>query len=132
MAPLGQTFRAAQTKFVIGEQSIDINHGYAKAPVVNSKLEKRWAILAKRLAHVQRLAAQSRQRLVQMQACNQLREELVLRWEQRQPEVLAQVRALETMSPADEPRRLALKAQHVEAEWEVHHRRILQDCHQRD
>jgi hypothetical protein len=104
---------------------VDTNHGYAKAPVVNSELEKRRATLAKRQAHLQRLAAQSRKRLAQMQACNQLREEQVLRWEQRQQELLAQVRALETMSPADEPRRLAIKAQHLEAEWEVHHRRVL-------
>lgn len=105
--------------------NVDTNHGYAKAPVVNSELEKRRATLAKRQAHLQRLAAQSRKRLAQMQACNQLREEQVLRWEQRQQELLAQVRALETMSPADEPRRLAIKAQQLEAEWEVHHRRVL-------
>ena len=59
--------------------NLDTNHGHAKAPVVNSELEKRRATLAKRLAHLQRLAAQSRKRLGQMQACNQLREEHVLR-----------------------------------------------------
>ena len=58
---------------------LDTNHGYAKAPVVNSELEKRRATLAKRQAHLQRLAAQSRQRLGQMRACNQLREEQVPR-----------------------------------------------------
>jgi hypothetical protein len=105
--------------------NLDTNHGYAKAPVVNSELEKRRATLAKRLAHLQRLAAQSRKRLAQMQACNQLREEQVLQWEQRQQQLLAQVRTLETSSPEDEPHLLIMKAQRLEAEWEVHHRRVL-------
>jgi hypothetical protein len=35
------------------------------------------------------------------------------------------VTALETPGQSDEPGLLAIKAQQVEAEWEVHHRRVL-------
>jgi len=116
---------AAHTEFVICEQSIDTNHGYAKEPVVNSELVKRRAVLEKRVAHLQRLAAESRKRLRQMCASDQVREEQVVRWEHRQQELLAQVTALETLGRSDEPGLLAIKAQQVEAEWEVHHRRVL-------
>ncbi len=46
--------RAAQTEFVICDQSIDINHGFAKTPVVNSEVSKKRGTLEKRLANVQR------------------------------------------------------------------------------
>src|SRR5712691_3499324 len=77
--------------------NLDINHGYAKEPVVNSELVKQRTVLEKRLAHLHRLAAQSRQRLRQMHTCGQVREEQVVIWEQRQQELLAQVTALETI-----------------------------------
>jgi hypothetical protein len=105
--------------------NLDTNHGYAKAPVVNSELVKRRAVLEKRVAHLQRLAAESRQRLRQMRASNQLREAQVVSWEHRQQELLAQVTALETLGQLDDPGWLTIKAQQVEAEWEVHHRRVL-------
>jgi hypothetical protein len=105
--------------------NLDTNHGYAKEPVVNSELVKRRAVLEKRVAHVHRLAAESRKRLRQMRASDQVREEQVVSWEHRQQELLAQVRALETLGQSDEPGWLAIKAQQVEAEWEVHHRRVL-------
>jgi hypothetical protein len=44
----------AQTEFVICDQSIDINHGFAKTPVENSEVAKRRTTLEKRLANVQR------------------------------------------------------------------------------
>jgi hypothetical protein len=105
--------------------NLDTNHGYAKEPVVNSELVKRRTVFEKRVAHLHRLAAQSRKRLQQMCASNQLREEQVVSWEQRQQELLAQVTALETIGQSDEPGLLAIKAQQVEVEWEVHHRRVL-------
>jgi len=105
--------------------NLDTNHGYAKEPVVNSELVKRRAVLEKRVAHLQRLAAESRKRLRQMCASDQVREEQVVRWEHWQQELLAQVTALETLGRSDEPGLLAIKAQQVEAEWEVHHRRVL-------
>src|SRR6266704_1592528 len=49
----------------------------------------------------------------------------VVIWEQRQQDLLAQVTALETIGQSGEPRFLAIKAQQLEAEWEVHHRRVL-------
>ncbi len=49
----------------------------------------------------------------------------VVSWEHRQQELLAQVAALETLDQSDEPGLLAIKAQQVEAEWEVHHPRVL-------
>ena len=39
----GQMRCTAQTEFVICDQSIDTNHGYAKEPVENSELTKREA-----------------------------------------------------------------------------------------
>jgi len=106
--------------------NLDINHGYAKEAVVNSELVKQRTVLEKRLAHLHRLAAQSRQRLRQMHTCGQVREEQVVIWEQRQQERLSQVTALETIGQqAGEPGLHAIKAQQVEAEWEVHHRQVL-------
>ncbi len=58
--------------------NLDTNHGYAKEPVVNSELVKRRAVLEKRVAHLHRLAAQSRKRLRQMRASDQVREEQVV------------------------------------------------------
>ncbi len=105
--------------------NLDTNHGYAKEPVVNSELVKRRTVLEKRVAHLHRLAAESRQRLRQMRASNQLREQQVVIWEQQQQDLLAQVTAMETIAQSGEPRLLAIKAQQLEAEWEVHHRRVL-------
>ena len=105
--------------------NLDTNHGYAKEPVVNSELVIRRTVLEKRVAHLHRLAAQSRKRLQQMCASNQVREEQVVSWEQRQQELLAQVTALETIGQSDEPGLLAIKAEQLEVEWEVHHRRVL-------
>ena len=105
--------------------NLDTNHGYAKEPVVNSELVKQRAVLEKRLAHLHRLAAQSRKRLRQMGECNQVRAQQVVSWEQRQQDLLAQVTALETIGQSGEPNLLAIKAQQLEAEWEVHHRRVL-------
>jgi hypothetical protein len=106
--------------------NLDTNHGYAKELVVNSELVKRRTVLEKRLAHLQRLAAESRKRLRQMRASNQMREQQIVHWEQQQQGLLAQVLELETIGQSAEPRLFATKAQQLEAEWEVHHRRVLQ------
>ncbi len=58
--------------------NLDTNHGYAKEPVVNSELVKRRAVLEKRVAHLHRLAAQSRKQLRQMRTSDQMREEHVV------------------------------------------------------
>jgi len=92
---------------------------------VNSELVKRRTVLEKRVAHLHRLAAESRKRLRQMRASDQVREQQVVIWEQRQQDLLAQVTALETIGQSGEPGLLAIKAQQLEAEWEVHHRRVL-------
>src|SRR5712692_8116636 len=101
--------------------NLDTNHGYAKEPVVNSELVKQRTILEKRLAHLHRLAAQSRQ----MRESDQVREEQVVIWEQRQQDLLSQVMALEAVGLSEEPGFLVIKAQQLEAEWEAHHRRVL-------
>jgi hypothetical protein len=106
--------------------NLDTNHGYAKEPVVNSELVKQRTVLEKRVAHLHRLAAESRKRLRQMRESNQVREQQVVIWEQRQQDLLVQVTTLETLCQFDEPGFLAIKAQQLEAEWEVHHRRVLQ------
>ncbi len=105
--------------------NLDTNHGYAKEPVVNSELVKRRTVLEKRVAHLHRLAAESRKRLRQMRESDQVREQQVVIWEQRQQDLLAQVTAMETIGQPGEPGLLAIKAQQLEAEWEVHHRRVL-------
>jgi hypothetical protein len=92
---------------------------------VNSELVKQRTILEKRLAHLHRLAAQSRQRLRQMRASDQVREEQVVIWEQRQHDLLSQVTALAAVGLSEEPGFLVIKAHQLEAEWEVHHRRVL-------
>src|SRR5260370_27362505 len=53
--------------------NLDTNHGYAKEAVVNSELVKRRTVLDKRVAHLHRLAAESRKRLRQMPPSAQLR-----------------------------------------------------------
>ena len=105
--------------------NLDINHGYAKEPVANSELVKRRLVLEKRLAHLQRLAAGSRKRLRQMSEHDPVREQQVVIWERRQQDLLAQVTALKIIGQSAEPGLLAIKAQQLEAEWEVHHRRVL-------
>jgi hypothetical protein len=105
--------------------NLDTNHGYAKEPVVNSELVKQRAVLEKRLAHLHRLAAESRKRLHQMRASDQVRKQQVVIWEQRQQDRLSQVTALETIGQSGEPGLPAIKAKPLEAEWEVHHRRVL-------
>ena len=57
------------------------------------------AVLEKRVAHLHRLAAESRKRLRQMRTSDQVREEQVVSWEHRQQELLAQVAALEALGP---------------------------------
>src|SRR5260370_26330378 len=76
--------------------NLDTNHGYAKERVVNSELVKRRTVLEKRVAHLHRLAAESRKRLRQMRASDQVREQQVVIWEQRQQDLLAQLTAMET------------------------------------
>jgi hypothetical protein len=105
--------------------NLDTNHGYAKEAVVNSELVKRRTVLEKRVAHLHRLAAESRKRLRQMRASDQVREQQVVIWEQRQQDLLAQVTTIETISQSGEPGLLAITAKPLEAEWEVHHRRVL-------
>src|SRR5258707_12133955 len=89
--------------------NLDTNHGYAKEPVVNSELVKRRTVLEKRLAHLHRLAAQSRKQLHQMHKSDQVREQQVVIWEQRQQDLLAQVTVIETIGQSDKPRFLAIK-----------------------
>src|SRR6266699_4354467 len=105
--------------------NLDTNHGYAKERVVNSELVKRRTVLEKRVAHLHRLAGESRKRLRQMRESDQVREQQVVIWGQRQQDLLAQVTAIETIGQSGEPSLLAIKAQQLEAEWEVHHRRVL-------
>jgi ATP/maltotriose-dependent transcriptional regulator MalT len=57
-----QVSDTAQTEFVICDQSIDTNHGYAKTAVENSEIAKRRTALEKRLANVQRWAEATRKR----------------------------------------------------------------------
>jgi hypothetical protein len=59
---MGQARRATQAEFVICEQSIDTNHGYAARRVENSEVPKRRAELVQRLANLQRWAEGARVR----------------------------------------------------------------------
>src|SRR6266849_6804841 len=62
----GQMRCAAQTEFVICDQSIDMNHGYAKEPVVNSELVKRQLVAEGRRRRLESLAQASRTRLADL------------------------------------------------------------------
>jgi hypothetical protein len=94
--------------------------------VVNSELVKRRTVLEKRVAHLHRIATESRKWLRQLRECNQVREQQAMSWEQqRQQDLLAQVMAMETIDQFGESHLLATKAQQLEAEWEVHHRPVL-------
>src|SRR5260370_27973696 len=53
----------AQTEFVICDQSIDTNHGYAKTVVANSEVTKKREALQKRLENVQRWTVGARKRM---------------------------------------------------------------------
>jgi len=53
----------AQTEFVICDQSIDTNHGYAKTAVTNSEVTKKREALQKRLENVQRWTVGARKRM---------------------------------------------------------------------
>src|SRR5260221_10243693 len=52
----------AQTEFVICDQSIDVNHGFAKTPVINSEVNKKREALEKRCANVQRFREAAREK----------------------------------------------------------------------
>src|SRR5260221_11335262 len=52
----------AQTEFVICDQSIDTNHGYAKTAVVNSEVAKRRTALQQRLATFKHWTVSARER----------------------------------------------------------------------
>jgi hypothetical protein len=54
---------AAQTEFVICDQSIDVNHGYAKTAVINSEVAKKREALQKRLENVKRWTDGARKRM---------------------------------------------------------------------
>jgi hypothetical protein len=58
----GQMRCAAQTEFVICDQSIDVNHGFAKTPVINSEVNKKRDALQKRCANVQRFREAAREK----------------------------------------------------------------------
>jgi hypothetical protein len=58
-----QVAGSAQTEFVICDQSIDTNHGYAKTPVINSEIAKKREALQRRLENVQRWADGARKRM---------------------------------------------------------------------
>ncbi len=111
--------------------AVELAHTYFRRWTCQENAIRDWLIPLnldtnqKRVAHLHRLAAQSRKRLRQMCASDQVREEQVVSWEHRQQELLAQVTALETLGQSDEPGLLAIKAQQLEAEWEVHHRHVL-------
>src|SRR5258708_39258049 len=52
-----------QTEFVICDQSIDVNHGYSKTPVINSEIARKQEALQRRLENVQRWADGARKRM---------------------------------------------------------------------
>jgi hypothetical protein len=54
---------SAQTEFVICDQSIDVKHGFAKTPVINSEVAKKREALQRRLDNVKRWAEGARKRM---------------------------------------------------------------------
>jgi hypothetical protein len=60
----------AQAEFVICDQSIDTNHGFAKVKVENSEVAKIRVVVERKLTQAQRVAEGARERMTQTQECS--------------------------------------------------------------
>ena len=113
---------AAQTEFVICDQSIDTNHGYAKEQVVNSELSKRQKVVQGRVQRLEQLAQASRTRLTDLQEQDQHLQEQACAYEQQGMELSLQVMLLEATGQTEERDYFPLKARQLAADWEVRQR----------
>lgn len=102
--------------------NLDINHGYAKEPVVNSELTKRQAVLERREHRLEDLAQARRERLAQLKQENRLLTEQIQMATQRSSELLAQVTQFETEGRIQERAYISLKAQYLAANQQVSRR----------
>jgi hypothetical protein len=125
----GQMRCAAQTEFVICDQSIDTNHGYAKEQVVNSELVKRQRVAQGRQQRLERLAQTCRGRLTDLQEQDQELQEQVHAYEQRWSELALQLMPFEATGQTEEREYFPLKARQAAMEWEVRQRKARLEKH---
>jgi hypothetical protein len=102
--------------------NLDINHGYAKEPVVNSELAKRQAVAGERVQRLEHLAQASRLRLAQLLAQAQNLEEQSRAYQQRRDELVVQVVQFEEAGRTEERDYFPVKARQLAADWEVRRR----------
>jgi hypothetical protein len=113
----------AQTEFVICDQSIDTNHGYAKEQVVNSELAKRQVVLEGRVHRLEHRAQASRARLIFLRDQDQHLQEQAQAYEQQWMELSLQVLRFEATNQTEERDYFPLKARQLATDWEVRQRK---------
>src|SRR6266851_1159917 len=96
--------------------NLDINHGYAKAQVVNSELVKRQLVVQGRVQRLEHLAQASRGRLAGLMAQDHRCEEQAHSYEQQWMELSLQVIQLEVAGQTEERDYFPLKALQLAAD----------------
>ncbi len=109
--------------------NLDINHGYAKEPVVNSELAKRQLVATGRQHRLEHLAQACRARLAQLEEQDHRLEEQAQAYEHRRDELAVQVIHLEAAGQTEEREYFPVKARHVATEWEIRQRKVKLEKH---
>jgi hypothetical protein len=99
--------------------NLDTNHGYAKAPVVNSELVKRQGVLQRRVGRLEQRAQACRVRLARLLEEERTLQEQLRIDEPRCQELLVQVRSLEAAGSTEEPIYFPIKARACATDWQV-------------
>jgi len=99
--------------------NLDTNHGYAKAPVVNSELAKRQEVLQRRVCRLEQRAQACRVRLARLREESHSLQEQLQVYEPRRQELFVQVRSLEAAERTEEPAYFPIKARQCAADWQV-------------
>jgi hypothetical protein len=104
--------------------NLDINHGYAKEPVVNSELAKRLVVVEGHVRRLEQLAQASRVRLAQLLEQDHYLQEQASAYEQRRDELLVQVLQFEEAERTEERGYFPVKARQKASDWEVRRRKV--------
>jgi hypothetical protein len=103
--------------------NLDINHGYAKEPVINSELAKRQVVVERRTRRLEQLAQVSRARLTNLLDQSQQLHEQIYVYEQQWIQYSLQVAAFEATSQTEEREYFPLKARQLATDWERRNRK---------
>lgn len=98
---------------------LDTNHGYAKAPVVNSELVKRQEVLQRRGRRLEQRAQACRVRLARLLEEEHTLQEQLQVYEPRRQELGVQVLSWEAAGRTEEPAYFPVKARQYAADWQV-------------